>query len=213
MLKGKEKKWIGVFYIMKSKCLTKIQWVLETESKTKMSSRLTTSAHITGTAGCHLVIQLPSAPPQFFWRVSGRWCMSSRMNLHLGFSSEPLATVAPWWHYSPELPALHPMLEPGFWVYPANDPPLQSSSWRQLSVVTISTSGFKINPSGFRDGSDGEESVCNAGDLGSIPGLGRSPEEGNDNPLQNFCLENHMGKGAWGATVCRVAKSRTWLSS
>ena len=198
---------------MKSKCLIKTQWVLETENKTKMSSRLTTSAHVTVTTGCYLVIQLPSAPPQVFWRVSGRWCMCSRLNLHLAFSSEPLATVAPEWHYSPELPALNPMLSPGFWIYPANDQTLQSSSWRQLSALTISTSGFKINPSGFPGGSDGEESVCSAGDLGLIPGLGRSSEEGNDNPLQNSCLENQVDKGAWWATVYRVAKSRTWLSS
>ena len=43
---------------------------------------------------------------------------------------------------------------------------------------------------GFPDGSDGKESACNIGDLGSIPGSGRSPEEGNDNPLQYSCLEN-----------------------
>ena len=43
---------------------------------------------------------------------------------------------------------------------------------------------------GFPGGSEGKESACNAGDLGSIPGLGRSPERGNDNPLQYSCLEN-----------------------
>ena len=43
---------------------------------------------------------------------------------------------------------------------------------------------------GFPDGSDGKESTCNAGDLGSIPGLGRSPGGGHDNPLQHSCLEN-----------------------
>ena len=42
-----------------------------------------------------------------------------------------------------------------------------------------------------------EESVCNAGDLGSIAGLGRSPGEGNGNPFQYSCLENSMGRGAW----------------
>ena len=41
------------------------------------------------------------------------------------------------------------------------------------------------------------ESTCNVGDLGSIPGWGRSPVEGNGNPLQNSCLENPMDKGAW----------------
>ena len=44
----------------------------------------------------------------------------------------------------------------------------------------------------FPDGSDGKESTCNAGDPGSIPELGRSPGEGNGNPLQYFCLENPM---------------------
>ena len=53
---------------------------------------------------------------------------------------------------------------------------------------------------------------ANAGDvrdLGSVPGLGRSPEGGHDNPLQYSCLENPMGRGAWQATVHRVAKSQT----
>ena len=56
---------------------------------------------------------------------------------------------------------------------------------------------------------------ANAGDgrdAGSIPGLGRSPGEGNGNPLQDSCLENSMNRGAWWATVHRVAKSWTWLS-
>ena len=58
--------------------------------------------------------------------------------------------------------------------------------------------------------SDGKESACSAGDLGSIPGLGRSPGEGNDYPLQS-CLENPMDRGAWQATVHRVANSWTRL--
>ena len=45
--------------------------------------------------------------------------------------------------------------------------------------------------------SDGKASACNAGDLGSIPGLGRSPGEGNGNPLQYSCLENPMDRGGW----------------
>ena len=52
----------------------------------------------------------------------------------------------------------------------------------------------------------------NAGDLGSIPGSGRSPGEGNGNPLQYSCLENPMDRGAWKATVHGVAKSRIRLS-
>ena len=61
--------------------------------------------------------------------------------------------------------------------------------------------------------SDGKESACNAGDLSSIPGSGRSPGEGNGNPLQYSCPENPMDSGAWRATVHRVAKSRTRLSN
>ena len=52
----------------------------------------------------------------------------------------------------------------------------------------------------------GKESVCNAGDLGSIPGLGRSPGKGNDNPLQYPCLENPMDREAWRARVHGVAR-------
>ena len=62
-------------------------------------------------------------------------------------------------------------------------------------------------------GSDGKESACSVGDPGLIPGWGRSPGEGNDNPLQYSCLKNPMDGGAWWATVHGVAKSRTQLSS
>ena len=68
---------------------------------------------------------------------------------------------------------------------------------------------------GFPGGSDGKESVCNAGDPGSIPGLGRSPGEGNGYPLQYYSLENSTEKGACRATMGSspgVAKSQTKLS-
>ena len=55
--------------------------------------------------------------------------------------------------------------------------------------------------SGFPRGSEGKVSACNAGDPGSIPGLGRSHGEGNGNPLQYSCLENPMDGEAWWATV------------
>ena len=58
-------------------------------------------------------------------------------------------------------------------------------------------------------GSDGKESACNVGDLGSIPVLGRSPGEGNDYPLEYSDLENSMDRGAWEATVHGVTKSWT----
>ena len=65
------------------------------------------------------------------------------------------------------------------------------------------------NVRGFPGGSDGKESVCNVRDLGSIPGLGRSPGGGHGNRLQYSCLENSMDRGAWWATVHGVTKSQT----
>ena len=56
---------------------------------------------------------------------------------------------------------------------------------------------------GFPGGSDGKECACDAGDLGLIPGSGRSPGEGDGYPLQYSCLENPMDRGAWRATVQR----------
>ena len=59
--------------------------------------------------------------------------------------------------------------------------------------------------------SAGKESACNAEDSRSVPGSGRSPGEGNGNPLQYFCLGNHTDRRAWKATVYGVAKSWTQL--
>ena len=59
---------------------------------------------------------------------------------------------------------------------------------------------------GFPGGSDGQESACNLGDAGSIPVSGRSPGEGNGNPLKYSCLKNPMDRGAWQATGHGVAK-------
>ena len=70
---------------------------------------------------------------------------------------------------------------------------------------------FRVNVTnlGFPRDSRGEESACSAGDPSSIPGSGRSPGEGNGNPVQYSCPENPMDRGAWQATVHGVAKSRT----
>ena len=64
---------------------------------------------------------------------------------------------------------------------------------------------------GLPGGSDGKESVCNAGDMGSIPGLERSPGGRHGNPLRHSFLENSMDRGAYWATVHGVAKSQTQL--
>ena len=61
----------------------------------------------------------------------------------------------------------------------------------------------------FPGGSNGEESACNAGDPGLIPGSGRFPGEGYGNPFQYSCLENSVDRGAWWATVHGVTKSGT----
>ena len=65
----------------------------------------------------------------------------------------------------------------------------------------------------FPGSSVSKEFDCSVGGLGSIPGLERSPGEGNGNALQYSCLKNSMERGAWQATVHRIAKSRTQLSN
>ena len=62
---------------------------------------------------------------------------------------------------------------------------------------------------GFPGGSDGKESACHAGDLGLIPGLGRSPGEGHGNLLGILAWKILLDRGAWWATVLGVSKSRT----
>ena len=69
-----------------------------------------------------------------------------------------------------------------------------------------------IHKLGFSGGSDGKASVCNAGDPGSIPGSGRSPEEGNGNPLQYSCLGNPMDRRAWRATVHGEGATAHWVT-
>ena len=74
---------------------------------------------------------------------------------------------------------------------------------------------FSVLPEigGFPDGSVGKESACNAGDMGSIPGSGGSPGGGNGNPLQYSIFFSPMDGGDWQATVLKVTKSWTQLSS
>ena len=92
---------------------------------------------------------------------------------------------------------------------------LPSEQSAQVTQLTHGRIGI-WNPSdvskGFPGGSGSKLSAHNAGDPGSNPRSGRSPAEGNGNPLQYSCLENPMDRGAWRATVYGVAKSRTGLS-
>ena len=71
---------------------------------------------------------------------------------------------------------------------------------------------FAMGPLVFPGGSVAKSPPDSAGDVGSIPGSGRSPGEGNGNPFQYSHLENSMGRGAWRAAKSRVAKSQTWLN-
>ena len=75
---------------------------------------------------------------------------------------------------------------------------------RQVSFTASQAFWIKL---GFPSGLVGKESACSAGDLGSLPESGRSPGEGNGNPLQYSCLQNPMDRGAWQATVHGVAES------
>ena len=84
---------------------------------------------------------------------------------------------------------------------PHNFPPRKDNSLLRTSQ--------SLEKGGFPGGSDSKESVCNAGDLSSIPGLGRSPGEGNGYSLQYSCLDNPMDRGAWWATVHGITKSWT----
>ena len=74
------------------------------------------------------------------------------------------------------------------------------------------TGHLALNTKGIPGDSDGKESAFKVGDLGLIPGLRRSPGEGNGYQLQYSFLENSVDGGAWWATVHRVTKSLTWLS-
>ena len=84
-------------------------------------------------------------------------------------------------------------------------------AWALNNMWSIIWGNLYLAPS-FSRGSDGKESACNVGDPALIPGSGRSPREGNGNPLQYSCLENFTDREAWWATVHEVAKSQTCLN-
>ena len=89
---------------------------------------------------------------------------------------------------------------------------LNVDSFGRFSLTASFPGPKELDPSFlwcFPGSSDGKENSCNAGDAGSIPGLGRSPGERSGSPFQYSCLENPMDRGAWWATVHGVAKSGT----
>ena len=89
-------------------------------------------------------------------------------------------------------------------------PQMKLWMWSNSAEVKMSSQMLVIVILGFPGGSDGKASAHNVGDLGSIPGLGRSPGEGNGNPLQYSSLENPMDRGAWrGYSPCDCKESDT----
>ena len=116
----------------------------------------------------------------------------------------------------------NPGIEPGFLTSPALADGFftTSTTWGPSRIGKINRAFLAgLTPiwgySQYRgwSGSEVKASAYNEGDLGSIPGSGRSPGGGNGNPLQYPCLENPKDRGAWWATVHGVAKSRTQLSN
>ena len=99
------------------------------------------------------------------------------------------------------------------WRIPWTEEPDRSQSmWSQRVGHNWATELNWMITEDFPGGSDDKESAWNAGDLGSIPGLGRSLGGGHGNPLQCFCLENPRNRRAWWATVHGVGKNQTkWL--
>ena len=107
--------------------------------------------------------------------------------------------------------SFHPSTSEGTQVLASPEKHWQVASCRDTEFYLFCLRAFPLNPQikvtwDFPGGSDGKESACNAGDFGSIPGLGRSPGEGHGNPLQYSCLENSMDRGPWWTTVHGVTK-------
>ena len=123
--------------------------------------------------------------------------------IHKQLHSEPLSSLSVSWYVK--------VLQ-HLWIL---EIPLKASVCTRCAGFRHVSSGLPYFPVmiNFEStwGSDGEESARNAEDLGSIPGLGRSPGGGHGNPLLYSCLENPMDKGAWRATVRGIAKSWTRL--
>ena len=118
----------------------------------------------------------------------------------------------PFMHHG--LLLLQPRPQSISWRFTSHKPNPQYSLffWKSnLEIVKAFILKILIFFQGFLSSSVGKASACNVGALGSIPGLGSSPGEGNGNPLQYSCLENPMDRGAWRAMVLGIA-SQIWLN-
>ena len=121
--------------------------------------------------------------------------------IHLSAVSQPGPSLCNPMDYSPPGSSVHGILQARIleWVAIIFS---RGPSWpRNQTQVSCNAGRFFTDISGYPWSSAGKESTCNVGDLGSIPGLGRSPGEMNGYSLQCSCLENPMDRGAWETTV------------
>ena len=134
-------------------------------------------------------------------RPSSRWCHPAISSSVVPFSSCPQSLPAS---------GSFPMSQLLTWGGQSTGVSALASSLPKKYIYFRHTLYHRMSPGG----SDGKESACNAADWGSIPGLGRSPGEGNGNPLQYPCLKNPVDRRAWRATVHGVTQSDTneWLT-
>ena len=116
-------------------------------------------------------------------------------------STAMCAGLEPWVHWQniPSFNGVGSSIE--FFIQNNSSVSWETEIWVQILVSPLTT--------GLPCGSDSKESACNAEDLGSIPLSGRSPGEGNGNPLQYSCLENSMPRGAWWAIVHGMTEQLT----
>ena len=162
-----------------------------------------------------IVLVLPNIkmnPPQVYMCSPSWTLLQAFLNSLFSSVAQSYPTLCdPMGYSKPGLPVHHQL--PEFtqtrvhWVGDAIQPSHPLSPSPPLTLNLSLDQGLFLR--GFPGGSDSKESACNARDLGSFPGSGRSPGEGNGYPLQYSCLENSMDRGTWQATVLEVTKSRT----
>ena len=121
------------------------------------------------------------------------WKKSNKENRETESGSSPLSTLNP---FIPTRPSCSMLLFMCAFFFFLTAP---ETYFLALFLTTDTLSSLDLT-TGTPGGSDGEETACNTGDLGSIPGSGRSPKEGNGNPFLYSCLENSIDREAWWAT-------------
>jgi len=143
--------------------------------------------------------------------------MNSSREKTCGFHHILKKTLRKWNHWHKKLSTGNSLMVPWFRLWTCTAGGVGSILGQGISVPHPMQWGQKsiwnwVDFAGLRRWLSAKESSANARDEGLLPGLGRSPGEGNGNPLQHSWLENPIDRGAWQATVHRVAKSPTWLS-